>query len=199
MHTDASLQERLTQAVAELERRTAAEIVVVVSPRSGSYLDLSLGLGLVLSALGLAVVLYSPWTFSPLWVLPDLLLLGAAVTWLVNRQSGLLRALVPRARQSAQVDLAAAAAFTREGVHRTRGRQGVLVYASALEAQVRVIPDVLVERLVGQEAMDQLPWDLHHEAGLFRGLGALGDLLAARLPPDPDRQNELEDRPRMAP
>lgn len=195
IHTDAGLHEALSGAVAELEAHTSAEIVVVVAARSGSYTDVALGAGAagVLLALGLA--LYSPWVFSPGWLLPDLLLVGGALAWLVAREPVLLRALTRSARRERQVDEAAAACFWQERVHATGARVGVLVYASALEAQVRVLPDLGAEQALPPSAPTR--WEAQDAASLLAGLHTLGAALAQALPPGEHNPDELGNRPRV--
>ena len=56
----------------------SAELVIAVRPRTGSYLHADLIFGILVGLAALAVLLFSPWIFAPVWFLIDPLLIGAA-------------------------------------------------------------------------------------------------------------------------
>ena len=97
------------------------------------------------------------------------------------------------------VDLAASAAFTDLGVHRTRDRTGVLVFVSAFERRAVARPDIGVP--VRELGESWNAWCEKLDASFRTGrrdefvaaLAELGGLLEAKLPKKPDDQNELPD------
>ncbi len=188
-----------------LEASTDAEIVVVASPRSGSYRDLSLLVGLVLAWAALAFVLFSPFHFSGVWLPLELPLMVFLGSWAAERSPGLLRRLAGRGRLDLQVQRGAAEAFHAEAVHATRSRTGILVYVSALEDRVVVIPDLGLERVIPDASWHDLRWgdgahrdepgDLDH---FLAGLDAVGAVLAERLPAlEGDNPDEIANAPRI--
>lgn len=197
VHTDARFSQAVHDAVAAIESLTDAELVVVAAPRSGSYRDVALTGGLAAAVAALAFLCWSPWVFNAMHFPVDVALAGVGVAWALERWGGLLRPFVPAARRRRQVREAALAAFAEEAVHATEGRTGLLVYVSAFEERVEVVPDQgLLARIPGHEwnALDLRADTLDH---LLSGLEAVGKLLAARFPPTGANPDEISNTPRV--
>ena len=100
---------------------------------------------------------------------------------------------------------AAHAAFHEEAVHGTRGRTGVLVYVSALEDAVVVLPDGGVEAHVPGAELAAIRWGEGADRAapgsleaFLAGLEALGAVLAAHVPPlEGDNPDEIPNAPRV--
>lgn len=205
LHTDARFAEVVEAAVTRLELATEAELVVVAAPRSGSYRDLALAVGVVAAWLALAFVLYSPFHFSGGWLPLELPLVGALAAWAANRSPRLLRLLAGTRRLSSQAQAAAAEAFHVEAVHATRRRTGLLVYLSALEDRVVVIPDLGIEARVPDAAWHDVRFGSSPDrsaAGTLEeflaGLEAVGAVLARALPAtEGDNPDEIANAPRI--
>ena len=91
IHADRRFSEAVEATVAELEKATDAEVVVVAAERSGSYRDLALQVG---SAAAFAVfvgVLMLPWPVHPAFAIADVLVTQLVVTWLVSNAPWLAR------------------------------------------------------------------------------------------------------------
>lgn len=188
----------VAQKVSEIEASTDAEVVVVTASRSGSYRDLAMTLAGIAAIGTFGLLLAIPWTVHPALAMADLALVFVLVTWTCNARSFVVR-LASRARREQQVRLFAEAEFHREAVHATPRRTGLLVYVSAAENRVELVPDVGVEaripRAAWLEATSQLSAS---DLELFlRGLDAIGSILAQHLPPVGERGVELHDAPRM--
>jgi putative membrane protein len=206
LHTDARFVESVSAAVAEIEASTDAELVVVAAGRSERYALVSALVGVGTAWLALLFLLFSPFHFSGVWMPVELPLVGGLAAWLTHRSPGLLRFLVPRKRRQAAVDRAAAAAFHEEAVHGTRNRTGVLIYVSALEDRVVVLPDGGIDARVPRGEWNALRWgektdplapgDLDH---FLAGLRAAGTVLAKHVPALGDNPNEIPDAPRVRP
>ena len=183
IHTDDTFGKRVEEAVARLEKRTDAEVVVVAAERSGSYLDVALLGGGITAAVVLTAVVAMPWPVHPVSVVLDTVIAGALAAWILNGRRW-LRLLVPTHRKRNQVELQAHAEFSREAVYATPNRTGLLVYLSSLEGQVKLLPDVGLEAQIPKgmwaEAADAFAHDdLEH---FVAGLDAVGALLAERVP-----------------
>lgn len=204
LHTDARFAEAVERTVTELEAHTDAEVVVVATPRSGSYRDVAVLFGCGAAWLMLLAVLFSPWHFTPAWIPLELPVVGVAAAWVAHRSPALLRLLTRRSRRHAQVLESAQAAFHQELVHGTRHRTGVLVFVSALEDRVVVMPDLGLDARVpgadwnairwGTGADPHAPGDLEH---FLAGLKAVGEVLARRVPPTADNPDEIANAPRI--
>jgi putative membrane protein len=200
IHTDTTFSKRVEQAVTELESGTAAEVVVVAAERSGSYRDVAYLLASIAAVAFLVVQMWAPYHLHPATVVVDIILGWVVVAWLANDRRA-IRVFTRHARREAQVAAAAAAAFHQEAVHGTPQRTGLLVYVSALEGTVELIPDVGLEEriargrwLAAEEAFSHA--DLDH---FLEGLKRVGTLLAESVPPTEDDGIDLPNAPRVRP
>ncbi len=196
IHNDERFHQAVQDCVEGLEQRTAAELVVVSAPRSGSYRDLSLLLGVCAAACLLLFAVFSPWQVDPAWLPVELLAAFGLFSW-IGESPLVLRWLGDRERQERQVRQAAAAAFHTEQVHATRQRVGVLVYVSALERRVELIADHRVEERVPRADWNLVHWRADDLDGFLAGLRQVGAILAEHLPASEARDNQLPDAPRV--
>lgn len=198
VHTDARFSDAVEKAVGEIESLTAAEVVVVAAPRSGSYRDLAWIAGFVVAALVLAFLCWSPWVFDPMLFPLDVAAAGGLVAWAVERWGWSVR-LAGKDRRKRQAREAAEAAFFQEAVHATAQRTGLLVYVSAQEGIVELLPDQgLLGRIPGAEWNRlRVPGDTVD--GLVAGLHEVGVLLAKHFPPTGDNADEIGNAPRVRP
>lgn len=198
LHLEPRFTVAITEAVAAIERRTDAEIVVVAVSRSGRYTDVSLAAALVGGFTALAFLAWAPVEFSGVLFPIHVALAAGASGYAAMRFGGLTRRLAGASRMRIQVREAAEATFTQESVHGTRRRTGVLVYLSALEGRVEVLPDHgLLGRIPGAR-FAELEISGVSTAEFLVGLERLGDLLAAHVPHvEDDNPNEVADAPRV--
>jgi len=204
IRTDRTFSGAIERAVGEAERGTAAELIVVVAARSGSYLDIAGALGAGFAMLVLLFALFAPVPFDPMAIAVEVPLAFLLSAWLAHRAPGLMRAFVPAARMRKQVERAAAEHFLAEAVHGTRGRTGLLVYLSLLEERVAIVPDLGLEGRVPGAAWAEVRWS---EAGdpsrprtlqdLVRGVEQIGAILRLRMPADATDVNESPNAPRI--
>jgi len=206
IRTDRTFSEAIERAVGEAERGTAAELIVVVAARSGSYLDAAGALGAAFAMLVLLVALFAPTFFPPIAVAFDVPLVFALATWIAHRTPALMRAIVPSARTRRQVDRAAAEHFLAEAVHGTRGHTGLLVYLSLLEERVAIVPDLGLNGLVPPAAWAEVRWSETGDPSrprtlqdLVRGVEQIGAILRLRVPADAMDVNESPNAPRIVP
>jgi uncharacterized membrane protein len=198
VHADRAFSEAVSRKVTEIEKVTDAELVVVSARQSGTYADVAQVLAGSVTFLTLAILLVLPWPVHPFLALADLVVVWGLVGWLAGGHPVTAR-LAGESRRRAQVHTAAAAEFHREAVHATERRIGLLVYMSAWEGQVELIPDVGLEARIPRgkwaEATSALSAvDLDRFLG---GLDAVGRVLAEHVPATTERQVELADAPRI--
>ena len=136
---------RVTGAVVDAESCTAAEIVVVVRHSSSRWREVDLAVGAAVAFAVLLLLLFHPRPIAVEIMPVDVALafLGGAV--LSASIGPLKRALLPGRRVTETVRAAARAAFVDQGVSRTQGRTGILVYVSTLERRVELVADVGVD------------------------------------------------------
>jgi putative membrane protein len=192
---------RVTEAVADVESRTAAEIVVVVRHASGAWREVDLAVGAAVAFGVLLLLLFHPKPIAVEIMPVDVALafLGGAV--LCAGLPPLKRALLPRKRAGEQVRSAARAAFVDQGVSRTQRRTGILVYVSTFERRVEVVADVGVDAKLIDAPVRALSESVAAGPELdafLAALRSLGPALAGSLPRRADDVNELPDAPVMA-
>jgi putative membrane protein len=181
-------QARVREAVAAVEQRTSAEIVVALRRSSGRYRDAEYATGGLCAFALLLVFLYHPdpfdFTFLPL----ELLACFVAAAFACAHAPPLQRLLTSRRARDENVHAAARALFVDRGVVRTTRRTGILVYLSALERQVEIVADVGIdEEALGphwREAKARMSAALVAGSldAFLDALRALGPALAETLP-----------------
>lgn len=194
----------IEKSVAEAEARTCAEFIVVINRQSGSYLDREVLHAVVWAFAMLLIVVYSPWSFDPALLPPNLLLLGVVVFGATRVVPPWRRAVIGRARQERQARLHARNAFHVLNVSGTRDRTGLLVYVTRLEDRVVLLPDfgveARVEPAVWQGILDRAGSLSNHANPTLALCGLLEEcarVLAERLPPKDANPDELPNRPRL--
>jgi putative membrane protein len=189
---------RVTEAVANVESRTAAEVVVVVRRRSATWREADLATGAVVAFGVLMLLLFHPREIAVEIMPIDVMLAFAAGAVLCAGMPPLKRLLLPRRRVDEQVRLAARAAFVDQHVSQTRGRTGILVYVSMFERRVDVVADAGVDAKLIEAEVRALRASIERGPDLDAFLDALrgiGPALASALPKGEDDVNELPDAP----
>jgi putative membrane protein len=188
---------RIEAAIGELEKRTAAEVVVAVVPHSGrpffarALVALSFGLAAALAFLERLPALDPRWSLSVEMAVAlvcfALLGLRPLERWLVS----------PRLAGPA-VQEHAFAIFARRGLHRTRGHTGVLILLSELERRAVMLGDEGIHARLGQEGwqahVDRIVLAIKRGApadGLVDVLARLTDVLAELAPVSGPNDDEL--------
>jgi putative membrane protein len=204
IRTGKDFSEAVERAVRDAERGTAAELIVVVARRSGSYLDVALAVGAAAAMVALLVALFAPKVFLPAAVAVEVPVVFGLVAWLAHRTPRLLLALCPAWRVKRHVERAAASHFLDEAVHGMKARTGLLVYVSLLEETVLLLPDLGLEGRLPSAAWSEIRWSATGEPSrprtqddVVRGIAAIGAILKERVPSDVGDVNESPDAPRM--
>lgn len=198
MWLPADSAERIEQAVVAAEAHTAAELVVVGRPFSGSYRDVEYLFGLACALAFLGWALFAERVVPVEAVVPTLALSWLAGGLLCRFSPGLRRLMTPVARRRRQALDAARLAFLERGVDGTRGRTGVLVHVSFLERRVDLVADRGAREALGDAALaragDALADALRGPdpiPAFCEGLVALGRALGEPLPRGEDDVDEL--------
>lgn len=195
---DEPAQRAFTEAVQEVEAASAAEIVVAVRRSARRWLHVPLLVGLAAAWSGLAFMLYSDHPFALVAFLVDPLLLGILAGGASTLAPALVRWLTPASIRRRAVLDAARAAFWVRGIHRTRGRTGILIYCAITEGMAAVVADDGVT-----PAVDAVAWARAEDAidaaigkggvATARAVAALAGVLGPGLPRAADDVNELPD------
>ncbi|MBV8880193.1 MAG: hypothetical protein JO332_09535, partial [Planctomycetaceae bacterium] len=205
-------------AVAEAEKRTAAEIVPVVATTSDRYERAEDLVGLGVAATAVAAV----WTVfqrvqpgadwdsgQDLAVHVVYILAVFAAGWaigilLAKMIPGLKRLAISRKTSLARVLIAAHHAFESLHVRSTKGATGVVIYVSLFERRVCVWADRSISEKIPEtewkEACATLTASLKEgkpREGFVQAIRKLGDVLAKQFPVQPRDVNELPNELRV--
>ena len=143
--------DKIVSAVEKAEKLTSAEFVVALEPCSGSYRDIDLFFAGSLNFIVMLFAFFHPTFVVTLW-LPLNLIILFALAWLFSAYTPFIRRIFcSNKRLERQVKEQAQLQFLNQGVTQTRGRTGVMVLVSQLEARVAVVADSGVMRAVGDE------------------------------------------------
>ncbi len=200
---DSAARAALTNCIREIEKRTDAELVLVVRARSGSYAAADYLFGALLAFAGLNFLLFSPFNFHQYWVPIDLALLFILGAYVSSRSNAIRRWLTRKGARGKSVRQGAAAMFYEAGIANTKAEMGVLVYLSLLERRLELIADRGILKAVPALEWNQIVFELHqagkqpHPETLSAGLEKLGVLLAQHIPASAENPNELPDAPRF--
>jgi putative membrane protein len=191
---DVEARERLAAAVREAERATRGEIVLAVVRACDEYGSAGWRLGVVAALLaycGLhAFAAPLPW-----WAYLLAQAVALAAGHALARLDPVRRALLPQALVEQRVEERAQRAFLENGLARTQGRTGVLIFVALLERRVVVLGDSGIHRaLAPGESWEQIV-ELAREGlrdgraveGLLAAVARCGELLARHAPADAER------------
>lgn len=194
---------KIETKISEVEKKTSAELVVAIARESGSYRDVDFLLGFLLSLISLAFLIFSPWVFPPLLILPFSTISFAGGVFLSPHIPQLRRLLISKERHRRQVRMGLLAAFYELGVPATKERNGMLIYISLFEDAVEILPDYGIEGRIPQAQWNDLKRRLGKPSApgftedFIAALERASELLAAAFPPGETNPNEIPDRPRL--
>ena len=216
--------DRIASAVAAAELTTAGEIYCVLAPAVSDYRETPLAwataAALILPA-GALLLGFQPQTLTALfggWTVghaaaTDSTIL-AALTIYVALQAAVFivaalfvaippvrRALTPASLKAERVHRAAMEQFLSHGLHATRDRTGVLLFASLAERRAEVVADEGIYKVTDPAVWDEVVGLLiaglkkrRTADGFVNAVELSGRILAAHVPPGADNPNELPDR-----
>lgn len=197
---DADAARTIGDAVRDVEMRSAAELVVDVRARSGSYGHADARFAASLAIVSLAVILFMPWVVPPISVLLDpvaFYLLGIAIA----RHSPAVRRLFTTRRERLEaVRTHAAASFHDRGIANTSLETGLLLYVSLLERRMEVLADRGLLRRVNAADWNAAMAELHRDRDIdsdavIAAIRALGAILERDIPADDANADELTNAP----
>ncbi len=188
---------RITEAIRQAESGTSGEIVTVIAGSADAYWFIPLLWAAVL-ALGLPAVVL----FVDPWIYPVELYVGQlavfAVLALLFRWTPVKMLLVPGAVKRRRAGRLAREQFLAQGVHRTEGRTGVLLFVSVAERYVEVLADSGINDKVGPESWETLVETFVSEVregriaeGFTGAVDRCGALLAEHFPRSGGDADEL--------
>lgn len=192
-------REAVRKAIADVEARTNGEVVVVVVERSDRHPGACWLSALTALVIG-TVLLEGILPRDALWLVLLQVAMGAIGYGVASLLPAWKRMFVRESRADEMAEEQAAQEFFRQGVHRTVGSTGVLVFVSLFERRVVVLGDAGIDAKTGPEHWVKTDEAILRRArdgaladGLVEGVRLLGDALAEHFPPLEGQANELAD------
>ena len=201
-------QERIVQAVKEVEKKTSGELVPMVISSSYHYPMAEMIGGLVLSSLTAIIVTlvvgmrksWSGFSVFDLWLFPAVFSVAFLAFYeLVKHVLVLKRLFISRAEMQEEVEEKAITSFYAKGLGNTRDRTGVLIFISVFERMAYVLADrginEKVDPGVWQEVVDIIVRHIKEgkqAEGIIRAVRRCGELLMEHFPVKPDDTDELK-------
>jgi putative membrane protein len=191
-------EQRISAAIADAEKRTSGEIVVVVAAQSDGY-------HYVPPLVAAIVSLLVPWIliFFTSLGLVEIYLIQLAVFAIVTAllmPASVRTALVPPSIMHLHARRRALEQFLVQNLHTTAGRTGVLLFVSVAERHAEIVADKAIDTLVTQGTWKAIIDGLTAAIGQGKAtegfvvaIGAIGTALAQHFPPGPHDPNELPD------
>lgn len=195
-------KDAIIAAVREVESLTAAEVVVEIRTRSGSYAHADARFAALLALLSLVVLVFMPFVVPPVAVILDPVVVYLAGIIFVRRNDALRRLFSTNAERMTAVRTHAAAMFHDRGIANTRAETGLLLYASLLERRLEVLADRGLLRQLVPHDWNALLNELRQERvldsdAIVAAIRSLGELLSRDVPRGADDVNELPDMPEI--
>jgi putative membrane protein len=186
--------------IVAIEQTTGAEVVVTVGLTSGYYRHADLLLGALCSLGMLVFYLFYPEPLDDDLTITLIVIAFPVGAFFCAAASPLRRWLVSRRLLRENVRREARSRFVDQGISRTRGRTGLLVYVSRFERCAEVVPDcgIPVEAIgsswhAAVAALDKAASSRGSVPAFLGALDRLGQLLADAVPRSADDVNELPD------
>lgn len=186
----------LSDAIAEVEKQTDAELVTVLAPRADNYYYIP-----TLWAALLALLLPPLLGFTHLWLTANDLLLAQWLTFMVLallfRIPAIMMRLVPKSVRYWRASNLARRQFLDNNLHHTRGETGLLIFVAEAEHYVEIIADRGISRHVNndqwQQIIDRFVSSIQQgktQQGFLDCIGSCGELLRQHVPATSEK-NEL--------
>lgn len=165
---------RVADAIRTAETKTSGEIFCVLAQNAGNYRLVPVAWAAALALIvPLPLVGFTEWEARTIYVIQLIVFTLVAVG--LSRPA--MRFLVtPRRMKRERAHAAAMRQFLAQGMHKTSGRTGVLIFAAVAERYVEVIADGGINTKVTQEVWDQAVASLI--AGIKDGRAADGFVAA---------------------
>lgn len=194
-------QQKVAQAIAEVEKHTDAELVAVLARQSDRYSYIPLLWAALLALMTPSLLLLSPfWLDATMVALIQIIVFILAA--LLLRFPPLATRLIPKQVRYWRASNLARRQFLDNNLHHTRGETGVLIFVSEAERYVEIIADRGINDQVRREQWEGIVADFVEAVrrgetlhGFLSCIEACGALLRQHVPATHERnEDELSNR-----
>ena len=192
---------RIADAIRAAEAKTSGEIFCVLAQNAGAYRLVPIAWAAALALIvPLPLVMLTEWQAVTIYVIQ---LIAFTLAGIGLSRPALRFLVVPRRMKRERAHGAALRQFLAQGMHKTEGRTGVLIFAAVAERYVEIIADGGINAKVTQEVWDQAVASLiaaikdgRPADGFVAAIEQCGAVLAAHfpLPPGSVNADEIADK-----
>jgi putative membrane protein len=190
---------RIAEAIHAAEEKTSGQILCVVARACGDYGLVPIAWAAIIAlAVPLVLIYVTSW---PAGMINFIQLVAFVVTALVLSLPMIRFHIVPKSRMWRRAHAEAMHQFLAQGVHLTKQRTGVLIFASLAEDYAEIIPDSGISSRVSSgtwaDAIATLVTAIKARRlgdGFVTAIELCGAGLARNVPPGELKSNELPDR-----
>jgi putative membrane protein len=192
---------RIADAIRAAETKTSGEIFCVLAQNAGAYRLVPIAWAAALALIvPLPLVMLTEWQAVTIYVIQ---LIAFTLAGIGLSRPALRFLVVPRRMKRERAHGAALRQFLAQGMHKTEGRTGVLIFAAVAERYVEIIADGGINAKVTQEVWDQAVASLiaaikdgRPADGFVAAIEQCGAVLAAHfpLPPGSVNADEIADK-----
>lgn len=191
--------EQVATAIAEVEKKTDAELVTVLAHQADEYHYVPTLWAAMVALLTPGIILLLQWWLDTFEVLV-LQLTIFAVLALLLRVPPILRRIIPRYVRQWRASNLARRQFLENNLHHTEGETGLLIFVSEMERYVEIIADRGISKHVDdaewQAIIDDFTLKVHEGKtleGFLSTVERCGEILAEHVPATHER-DELPNR-----
>jgi putative membrane protein len=188
---------RIADAIRAAETKTSGEIFCVLAQNAGNYRLVPVAWAAALALIvPLPLIALTAWEAKMVYIIQLIVFVLVAVG--LSRRA-IRFMVVPRRTKRERAHAAAMRQFLAQGMHKTEGRTGVLIFAAVAERYVEIIADGGINAKVTQEVWDQAVAALiaaikdgRPADGFVAAIEQCGTVLAQHFPAAPGSVNPDE-------
>ncbi len=191
-------QPALSKAVSEFELQTSTELVVIVTKRSHDYANIAWTAAAICTLIVFSLFMWLEYQFFD-----DHIYLGTVLTFclvfaLVYAIAPLKKLFTNQKNREHFCQTAAYALFAEQGLYKTKGHTGMLVYVSLFEKSVSIVADRAITDAFGEKGLANIRQEFldifkQNEAApaLLKVIQKISPTFAQALPRQADDEDEL--------
>ncbi|MDZ7818860.1 MAG: TPM domain-containing protein [Aliarcobacter sp.] len=197
MYLNENEKEQISKKIENLEKLSSAELVAVITKRSGDYRYINSLINIfVIFIISFFLIFF--FDFSPMQLLEIQLLSFIGLFLFFEKFDNLILNLLPKSYKREKASLNAHEQFSNLGLNRTKTNQAIMFFVSFDEKYVEIITDTTIcEKIKDnywQKIVDEFIKDVKKNNlsnGYLKAIDSCSEILIKEFPITKDDENEL--------
>ena len=197
MYLNEKEKEQISKKIENLEKLSSAELVAVITKRSGDYRYINSLINIfILFIISFFLIFF--FDFSPMQLLEIQLLSFLGLFLFFEKFDNLILNLLPKSYKREKASLNAHEQFSNLGLNRTKTNQAIMFFVSFDEKYVEIITDTTIcEKIKDdywQKIVDEFIKDVKNNNlsnGYLKAMDSCSEILIKEFPITKDDENEL--------